>query len=103
MITERISFQAKYGKGDELITLMKGSMDTMPMTGVVGARLYTDFTGRMFTVAMEFDYEDLDSYAAATKAGMAEYGNPEFEQWFQKSVALTEGGEKQIFNSEKLM
>jgi hypothetical protein len=103
MITERVTFRAKYGRGDELIALMKGSPEQMPMEGVVGTRLYTDFTGAMFTVAMEFDYEDLDSYAAATKAGMAQYGNPEFENWFKQTVELTEGGEKQLFNSEKLM
>ena len=103
MITERISFQAKYGHGDELVALMKSSMDTMPMDGVTAARLYTDFTGAMFTVAMEMDYADLDAYTASTKAAMAEYGNPSFEEWFKKSVAITERGEKQLFNSEKLM
>ena len=102
MITERLTFQAKYGHGDELVELMKSSMDMMPSDDVSSMRLYTDFTGKMFTVAMEFDYADLNAYARANQGQEAEYANPSFQEWFAKMVAVTDGGEKQLFNSEKL-
>lgn len=102
MITERMTFQAKYGQGDDLVQLMKQSMTEMPMGETAGARLYTDMTGKMFTVVMEIDYADLAAYARSSEEGMEQYNQASFQDWFGKMVAITEGGERQLFNSEKL-
>ena len=98
MIVERLTFRAKYGHGDELVALMKQAPggSTGPMTG----RLYTDLTGPMFTVQMEIEYPDLAGYAAANANLEQDYGTPEFQQWFAKMVAVTERGERQLFNVE---
>lgn len=103
MITERMSFQAKYGQGDQLVQLMKQSMTEMPMGDTSGARLYTDLTGKMFTVVMEIDYADLDAYVRSSQGNTEQYSQASFQEWFGKMVAITENGERQLFNSEKLM
>ena len=102
MITERLTFRAKYGQGDDLAALMKESFDILPSGDFVGARLYTDHTGPMFTVAMEIDHADLAAYAKSSMSEGADYGTSDFQKWFARMVACTEMGERQLFNSEKL-
>jgi hypothetical protein len=103
MITERLTFRAKYGQGDTLVNLMKESFKVMPMpAGTSGARIYTDHTGPMFTVAVEFDHADIGAYAKASMSDTQEFGSKEFQEWFSKMVAVTELGERQLFNMEKL-
>ena len=100
MITERLTFQAKYGKGDNLLALFKESMSSMT-EGATGIRTYTDATGTMFTVAVEIDYPDLAAWQAANGPGA--YDDSGFQEWFARMVAVTERGERQLFNSEKLL
>ena len=102
MITERLTVRAKYGQGDALVALMKESFDIMPMEGVQGARVYTDHTGPMFTVAIEIDHADLAAYAKSSMSEGADYARSDFQQWFARMVECTEMGERQLFNSEKL-
>lgn len=102
MITERLTFQAKYGQGDTLVALMKEVPGGLT-EGVAGQRVYTDFTGTMFTVAVEIDYADLDAYARSTRQQESEYADPTFGEWFGRMTAVTERGERQLWNSEKVM
>ena len=102
MITERLSFRAKYGEGDGLVQLMKDSMSIMPMGAVQSARLYTDLTGPMFSVILEIDHADMDAYAASTKGDSEDYARSEFQEWFAKMAAITEGGDRQLLHSERL-
>lgn len=98
MIVERLTFQAKYGHGDELVALLKevpgGSGP--PAKG----RIYTDLTGPMFTVQFEMEYADMAAMASADAAQRKDFGTSEFEQWFAKMVAVTEKGERQLLNVE---
>jgi hypothetical protein len=104
MITERLTFRAKYGQGDALATLMRQNVEQLPMpSGVVGARLYTDFTGPMFQVIFEIDHADLNAFAADSQEQMGQYADARFQEWFGKMIACTELGERQILNSEKLI
>ena len=65
MLTERLTFRAKYGHGDELVALFREWYAKMaPQAGMSGGRLYTDATGPMFTVITEFDHADMTAYAA---------------------------------------
>lgn len=103
MITERISFRAGYGKGDELVALFKEQADGLfAQPTALGVRLYTDLTGPMFSVIVETDFADLDAYAAFMKQDMAEYGTKDFQEWFGRMMAVTEYGERQLLNSEKI-
>lgn len=103
MITERLTFRAKYGQGDKLVQLLKENLEAMPMpASVQGIRLYTDATGPMFTVAFEIDHPDIQTFAANTAEQEADYASKAFQDWFAKMVECTEHGERQLFNSEKL-
>lgn len=103
MVTERISFRAGYGKGDALVALFKEQAVGLFSTPLVlGARLYTDLTGPMFSVIVESDFADMEAFTAFMKQDMAEYGTKDFQQWFSRMMAVTEVGERQLLNSEKL-
>lgn len=100
MIVERLTFQAKYGHGDELVALMK---DAPAGAGsAVKGRIYTDLTGAMFTVQFEMEYADMAALAAADEAQRSDYGKSDFQQWFGKMVAVTEKGERQFLNVETI-
>ena len=103
MITERMTFRAGYGKGDDLVALFKEqSTGFFNTPEVLGARIYTDFTGPMFSVIVETDFTDIDAYAAFTKRDMAEFATKDFQEWFGRMMAVTDGGDRQLLTSEKL-
>lgn len=103
MLTERLTFRAKYGQGDELVSLFKEwYAKTGKDSGIIGARLYTDATGMMFTVVGEFDFPDMAAYAKFFSADQAMYSDPDFQSWFSRMVAATESGERQLLNLERL-
>ncbi|MBI2767762.1 MAG: hypothetical protein HYX53_17840 [Chloroflexi bacterium] len=104
MLTERLTFRAKYGHGDELTGLFREWFSKMAkQAGMTGARLYTDATGPMFTVVAESDFPDMAAYAAFFAQDQSMYADPEFQTWFGKTVAATESGDRQLFNMDKLM
>jgi hypothetical protein len=101
MITERLTFKAKYGHGDELVALFKESIANLfPTEGVRGVRVYTDATGPMFSVVTEMDYDDATSWSRLTAGDPAVYGTSAFQEWFAKMMAVTESGERQLLNME---
>jgi hypothetical protein len=104
MLTERLTFRAKYGHGDELATLFREFFARQgAQSGMIGARLYTDATGPMFTVVAEADFADMAAYAAFFAQDASMYADPEFQAWFGRMEAATEVGDRQLFNSEKLL
>jgi hypothetical protein len=101
MIVERLTFQAKYGQGDALVALNKEVFALMKRRGLSSTgRIYTDATGTMFTVALEQEFADMAAYAKAFAGDTAMYADKEFQDWFAKMVAVTEKGERQLFNVE---
>jgi hypothetical protein len=102
MITERLTFRAKYGHGDELVALMKETFsgDLFPTEGLRSARVYTDATGPMFTVAVEMDFDDLVAWTRLTAGDPGVFGSAQFQQWFARMMAVTETGERQLYNME---
>ena len=103
MIVERLVFQAKYGQGDALVELFREwSKGFGAQIGLSAGRLYTDATGRMFTINVEIEHADLEAYVAATRAEASMFSSPEFGDWFGRMEAVVEHGEKQLFNVESL-
>ena len=104
MITERMVFQARYGRGDELVAWLKEIYDASPSMAedVLGARIYTDVTGTMFTVVAESDYASLEALAAANAKQIAEYATADFQQRFARMTELVERGERQLLNCERI-
>lgn len=99
MITERLTFRAKYGHGDELVALFREFYPKLRAAGVLQARLYTDATGPMFTVVAESDFPDMAAYAAFF-SDSSMYADPEFAGWFARMMAATESGDRQLFHME---
>ncbi len=74
MIVVRGVFQAKYGKGDELVRLFKEGFEMWP-TSARNARLLTDLSGPFFTVISDGEYE---SFAEWQAEGQEIFGDPRF-------------------------
>ena len=97
MIVVRDVFQAKYGKGGELVALFKEARERWPITARYSGRILTDASGTFFTVVTETEVESL----AAWEQLQAEiFANPEFGAWFGRMQPLVESGRREFYNIE---
>lgn len=96
MLVARQVFQAKYGKGDELVALFKDFNARMQADGVTGMnfRILTDATGPFFTVVTEVEVESLAAWEESFSEGMA---RPWMNEWFGKMVPLVESGSREFY------
>lgn len=94
MIIVRDVFQAKYGKGGELVQLFKDGFAAWGMTNV---RILTDASGQFFTVVTELEYTDLADWQANFAKIMEQ---PTFGEWFSKMEPLVDTGRREFFNIE---
>ena len=98
MIVVRDVFQAKYGKGGELVALFKEMRQKWPEAARYGRRILTDASGTFFTVVTETEVESL----AAWEKLLAEvFANPEFGAWFGRMTALVETGRREFYTIEQ--
>jgi hypothetical protein len=104
MLVERLTFRAKYGRGDELVTLFKDStmLEQMRQPGTGALRIYTDVTGPMFTVQFEQEVNDLQTYAQDMASQREYFGTQDFQAWFAKMMDCVETGERQLLNVESI-
>jgi hypothetical protein len=93
MIQVRNVFQAKYGKGDELVHLLKEGQAMWP-SGRNG-RILTDLSGPFFTVVGESEW---DSYGAWEASSEVLFGDPRFAAWFEHMTALVESGRREFYS-----
>ena len=93
MILVRQVFQAKYGKGDELVALLKELRDILP-TGA-NMRILTDASGPFVTVVTENEVPSLGEWEQLFRQNM---GRPEMGQWFGRMVPLVESGSREFYN-----
>jgi hypothetical protein len=95
VIVVRNVFQAKYGKGDELVALFKQATPMFKRhTGGRGFRTLVDLSGPMFTVVTEFEWPSL----AASEDGMKKmFADPEFGKWFAGMPDLIDHGSRDIW------
>jgi hypothetical protein len=93
MILVRDIFQAKYGKGDELVALF---MEIGEKWGpAFYGRVLTDLSGPFFTVVAEMEVESL----AEWELRRAElFALPEFGEWFARMQPLVESGQREFYN-----
>lgn len=95
MILVRDVFQAKYGKGGELVALFKEVHQQWPAQSV--DRILTDASGPFYTVVTETTVESL----AAWEQRIAEiFSQPEFGAWFARMTPLVESGRREFYNIE---
>jgi hypothetical protein len=95
MILVRDVFQAKYGKGDELVALFKEARAHWPTQ--YGDRILTDASGSFYTVVTETPMQSL----AEWERRIAEvFSLPEFGEWFARMTPLVESGRREFYHIE---
>ncbi len=97
MIVARQVFQAKYGRGDELVSLFKTFNERMAKeeVGLPGFRILTDASGTFFTVVTEVELESFAEWEGKFSAAMAK---PWMGEWFAQMVDLVDSGSREFFN-----
>ncbi len=96
MILVRDVFQAKYGKGGDLVALFKEGQEMWKDT-YGQERILTDASGPFFTVVTEVEFESLAAWEQAI--GEA-FSLPEFGDWFERMTQLVESGRREFYNIE---
>ncbi len=95
MILVRGVFQAKYGKGGDLVALFKEAHEKWPES--YADRVLTDVSGTFFTVVVETEVESLAEWERrATEV----FAIPEFGEWFARMTPLVESGRREFYNIE---
>ncbi len=97
MIQVRQVFQAKYGRGDELVALFKEFAQRMEAAGrpMPASRLLTDASGPFFTIVTEYEVESLGAWETMFKESM---GQSWMGEWFGRMVPLVESGSREFYN-----
>ena len=99
MLLVRDVFQAKYGRGDELVALFgeiaEHSRHGQHSIELRGNRTLTDASGPFFTVVTEIEVAD---FAAWQQFIAEEFAMPEFGDWFARMMPLVESGRREFYN-----
>ncbi|MEW5959645.1 MAG: hypothetical protein AB1801_18120 [Chloroflexota bacterium] len=96
MIIIRDVFQAKYGKGGDLVALIKEARATWLAAYATG-RILTDASGQFFTVVTETEVESLADWE---QRAAEVFARPEFGDWFSRMTALVESGRREFYHLE---
>lgn len=97
MMIARQVFQAKYGRGDELVDLFKQFNTRMQQEGGTAPRfrILTDVSGPFFTVVTEIEVENLAAWEGSFRESMA---RPWVGEWFGQMMPLVESGSREFYN-----
>ena len=95
MIVVRDVFQAKYGKGGDLVALFKEARQEWPQG--YADRILTDVSGSFFTVVVETQVESLAEWE---RRAAEIFAVPEFGGWFARMTPLVESGRREFYNIE---
>ena len=97
MIVARQTFQAKYGRGDELVALFKEFTANMREAGISvnDYRLLTDASGPFFTVVSEIEVESLAAWEDMFREAMKQDW---IGDWSQRVSPLIESGRRDFYN-----
>lgn len=96
MLLVRQTFQAKYGRGDELVALFKGFNKRMSEEGTIARfRILTDASGPFFTVVSEIEAESFADWEGKFSETM---NKPWMGEWFGKMMDLVESGRRDFYN-----
>ncbi|MBI2953202.1 MAG: hypothetical protein HYY30_02735 [Chloroflexi bacterium] len=97
MIVVRSVMQAKYGRGGELVALLKEVQQHPSGVKYAPSRILTDASGRFFTVVTETETSSLAEYERMIGEM---FSLPEFGEWFARMIPLVESGSREFFNVE---
>jgi hypothetical protein len=95
MVVIRQVFQAKYGRGDELVALFKEfNARAGEAGGAPRLRILTDASGPFFTVVTEMAVPSLAAWEEGFRASMAQ---PWVGEWFGRMMPLVESGRRDFY------
>jgi hypothetical protein len=96
MLVARQVFQARYGRGDELVALFQEFNTRMRDAGELSPqfRILTDVTGPFFTVVTEVEVESLAAWEGGFQAAM---NQPWMGEWFGRMQPLVESGRREFY------
>jgi hypothetical protein len=97
MIIERMVFQAKYGRGDELVAIFKEVGQSMSSGSDRKMRLLTDRSGPFFTMVAEIEWESLAEWE---KAFAEEFNDPADQDLMARTIPLVESGRREFYHVE---
>jgi hypothetical protein len=98
MIIERIVFQAKYGKGDELVALFKEfAKAASPSSIGRNPRLLTDRSGPFFNIVLEAEWENLAEWE---KSFGRMFSDAKLQDLLNRSTPLIESGRREFYYRE---
>lgn len=97
MFIVRDVFQAKYGKGSDLVALFKEFRSKIATT-VAEYRILTDASGPFFTVVTEMQFESMSAWE---QQSTEIFSRPEFGDWFVHMMPLVESGRRDFYKIEK--
>jgi hypothetical protein len=97
MILVRDIFQVKFGNAREALVLWK---EGLPLNvkcgyGARSMRLLTDLVGTYYTLVFESCFDSLSDWEAGSQKVRQDAG---WRAWYQKIVATSESGRREIFN-----
>jgi hypothetical protein len=92
-------FQAKYGRGDELVALFREIVGYWQAgqhpISLHDHRILTDASGPFFTVVTELVVDD---FTAWERFMAEEFALPQFADWFARMMPLVESGRREFYN-----
>jgi hypothetical protein len=99
MLVVRQVFQARYGRGDELVALFQEFNGRMREAGSVGElaphfRILTDASGPFFTVVTEIEVESFAAWEESFREAMAQ---PWMGEWFERMMPLVDSGSREFY------
>lgn len=96
MLVARQVFQAKYGRGDDLVALFKEfNVKMKEVDGGPRFRILTDASGPFFTVVTEVEVESLGGWESTFRELM---GQPWMDEWFGRMQPLVDSGSRDFYN-----
>jgi hypothetical protein len=96
MLLARQVFQAKYGRGDELVALFQELNGRMREAGhsTFQFRILTDASGPFFTVVTETVVDNFAAWEGSFREAMAQ---PWMGEWFSRMMPLVESGRRDFY------
>ena len=97
MIHVRNIYQARYGRGDDLVAHLKKEDVLSRAYAIPPLAIYTDLSGPMYTVIGTRDYTSFATY----EVGLQKIQSvPEFAEWRRELLTNVETGRREIFQIE---
>jgi hypothetical protein len=99
MYTERNIFHLKFGMARQAVGMWKNYLQkTHSRDNSIHARLYTDLTGRGYSLVLELSY---DSYAALEPSKCTLTKQEDWKEFYQQFIPLCEFSERTLYKLEE--